>query len=193
MTAPVSALFVIDIQKDLASNAENEIPHAERIRNAGEQILHVARSVPSDPKPIIVFVQHEESPESGPLVKGSKPWELVFKNDPSNTRELLVFKNQRDTFKSNANLAGLLKAKGVQHIIAFGIQSECCVLSTCKGALEAGLRVTLLQGAHSTYNTEGKTALEIEEEVENELKALGASVTSWETAIGQWADTEVLG
>ncbi|KAF9766311.1 hypothetical protein IL306_001302 [Fusarium sp. DS 682] len=193
MTTPMSALFVIDIQKDLASDAKTEIPHAERIRDAGEQILRVARGIPTNPKPIIVFVQHEESPESGPLVKGSKPWELVFKNDPNNARELLVSKNQRDTFKSNPDLIGLLKSKGVQHIVAFGIQSECCVLETCKGALEAGLRVTLLQGAHSTYDTEDKTALEIEEDVENALKALGASVTSWETALGQWASTEVLG
>ncbi|KAL7766032.1 hypothetical protein ACKLNR_003948 [Fusarium oxysporum f. sp. zingiberi] len=193
MSVPVSALFVIDIQKDLASDDKTEIPHAERIRDAGEQILEVARGIAADPKPIIVFVQHEESPESGPLVKGSKPWELVFENDPNNTRELLVSKNQRDTFKSNPDLAGLLRSKGIQHIVAFGIQSECCVLETCKGALEAGFRVTLLQGAHSTYDTKNKQAVQIEEDVENELKVLGASVTPWQTAIGQWANTGVLG
>ncbi|RKK86299.1 Dihydrolipoyllysine-residue succinyltransferase component of 2-oxoglutarate dehydrogenase complex, mitochondrial [Fusarium oxysporum] len=193
MSVPVSALFVIDIQKDLASDDKTEIPHAERIRDAGEQILEVARGIAADPKPIIVFVQHEESPESGPLVKGSKPWELVFENDPNNTRELLVSKNQRDTFKSNLDLAGLLRSKGIQHIVAFGIQSECCVLETCKGALEAGFRVTLLQGAHSTYDTKNKQAVQIEEHVENELKVLGASVTPWQTAIGQWANTGVLG
>ncbi|KAF5534042.1 KGD2-2-oxoglutarate dehydrogenase complex E2 component [Fusarium phyllophilum] len=193
MSVPVSVLFVIDIQKDLAFDDKTEIPHAERIRDAGEQILEVARGIAADPKPIIVFVQHEESPESGPLVKGSKPWELVFENDPNNPRELLVSKNQRDTFKSNPDLAGLLRSKGTQHIVAFGIQSECCVLETCKGALEAGFRVTLLQGAHSTYDTENKQAVQIEQDVENELKALGASVTPWQTAIGQWANTGVLG
>ncbi|TVY76920.1 Dihydrolipoyllysine-residue succinyltransferase component of 2-oxoglutarate dehydrogenase complex [Fusarium oxysporum f. sp. cubense] len=193
MSVPVSALFVIDIQKDLASDDKTKIPHAKRIRDAGEQILEVARGIAADPKPIIVFVQHEESPESGPLVKGSKPWELVFENDPNNTRELLVSKNQRDTFKSNPDLAGLLRSKGIQHIVAFGIQSECCVLETCKGALEAGFRVTLLQGAHSTYDTKNKQAVQIEEHVENELKVLGASVTPWQTAIGQWANTGVLG
>ncbi|KAF5553577.1 KGD2-2-oxoglutarate dehydrogenase complex E2 component [Fusarium mexicanum] len=193
MSVPVSALFVIDIQKDLASDDKAEVPHAERIRDAGEQILEVARGIAADPKPIILFVQHEESPESGSLVKGSKPWELVFENDPNNTRELLVSKVTRDTFKSNPDLAGLLRSKGIQHIVAFGIQSECCVLETCKGALEAGFRVTLLQGAHSTYDTENKQAVQIEQDVENQLKALGASVTPWQTAIGQWANTGVLG
>nr|RBQ95196.1 hypothetical protein FVER53263_12170 [Fusarium verticillioides] len=193
MSVPVSALFVIDIQKDLASDDKTEIPHAERIRDAGEQLLEVTRGIAADPKPIIVFVQHEESPESGPLVKGSKAWELVLENDLNNPRELLVSKNQRDTFKSNPDLAGRLRSKGIQHIVAFGIQSECCVLETCKGALEAGFRVTLLQGAHSTYDTENKQAVQIEQDVENELKALGASVTPWQTAIGQWANTGVLG
>jgi len=67
------------------------------------------------------------------------------------------------------------------------------VLETCKGALEAGFRVTLLQGSNYTDDTKNKQAVQIEEHVENELKVLGASVTPWQTAIGQWANTGVLG
>lgn len=95
MTTPRSALFVIDIQKDLASDPKTQIPHAERIRRAGTDILSAVRGIETNPKPIIVFVQHEESPDSGPLVKGSDPWKLVFENDPSKTNERLVSKNQR--------------------------------------------------------------------------------------------------
>ena len=75
----------------------------------------------------------------------------------------------------------------------FGIQSECCVLETSKGALEAGFSLTLLHGAHSTYDTADRTALEIEHEVESELRALGASVIPWETAIVKWNETGDLG
>jgi nicotinamidase-related amidase len=63
--------------------------------------------------------------------------------------------------------------------VAFGIQSECCVLSTCKGALAAGLKVTLLQGAHSTYDVESRKAEDIEKEVGEELKYKGADVIPW--------------
>ncbi|KAF4947000.1 hypothetical protein FSARC_14066 [Fusarium sarcochroum] len=189
MTIPSSALFVIDIQKDLVGDPKTQIPHAERIRRAGGDILRIARSISTDPKPLLVFVQHEEAPESGPLVRGTEPWQLCFENDPNNARELLVSKNQRDTFKSNPRLADQLRFEGVEHIVAFGIQSECCVVSTCKGALETGFRVTLLQGAHSTYDTKSKTALQIEQEVEDELKALGASIVSWESTIANWRDT----
>ncbi|KAJ4247719.1 hypothetical protein NW762_012927 [Fusarium torreyae] len=189
MTISNIALFVIDIQKDLACDPTTRIPHSERILGAGEDILRIVRNIATNPKPLLVFVQHEEEPESGPLVRGTEPWKLCFENDPNNAREVLVSKNQRDAFKSNSGLADQMRSEGIEHIVAFGIQSECCVVSTCKGALEAGFRVTLLQGAHSTYDTEGKTALEIELEVESELKALGASVVPWEIAVAKWRDT----
>jgi nicotinamidase-related amidase len=95
MTTPRSALFVIDIQKDLVSDPKTQIPHAERICRAGVDILSSVRGIKTNPKPLVVFVQHEESPERGPLVKGTEPWKLFFENDPSNARERLVSKNQR--------------------------------------------------------------------------------------------------
>lgn len=66
-------------------------------------------------------------------------------------------------------------------IVAFGIQSECCVLSTCRGALAEGFKVVLLKGAHSTYNTDKKTAQEIEKEVDDVLLAEGVEIKEWET------------
>ena len=54
------------------------------------------------------------------------------------------------------------------------------MLSTCKGALAAGFKVTLLQGAHSTYDSDSKQVEVIEREVEEELRASGAEVIAWE-------------
>jgi nicotinamidase-related amidase len=71
----------------------------------------------------------------------------------------------------------------VERIVAFGIQSECCVLQTCKGALAAGLQVTLLKGAHSTYDVENKGAEDIEGEVEDELANKGAEVVVWSSTV----------
>ncbi|RMJ17240.1 hypothetical protein CDV36_003049 [Fusarium kuroshium] len=94
MAPPSSALFVIDIQHDLARDPKTEIPHAARIRDAGEVILSAARGI-SRKSPLIVFVQHEEPPEEGPLVKGSEPWKLVFDSQTNNSREILVPKTTR--------------------------------------------------------------------------------------------------
>lgn len=98
--APRSALFVIDIQNDLATDPKTRIPHADRIKISGEAILMAARSVidsyrdnnKTSPS-IIVFVQHEESPEDGELVKGSEAWELVFSPRAGVDEEMLVGKN----------------------------------------------------------------------------------------------------
>lgn len=93
-----TALFVIDIQNDLAADPATQIPHAERVKAVGDQILYAARTAleaqnagPGIPN-MIVFVQHEEKPESGPLVRGSEPWKLVFEPRPDAKEERLVSK-----------------------------------------------------------------------------------------------------
>jgi nicotinamidase-related amidase len=192
-----TALFVIDIQNDLATLPQTRIPHAQRIRDAGTQILaaargyidrHTAANAATPPLLAIVFVQHEEPPESGALVRGSEPWKLVFepRDDAS---EMLVGKTTEDTFESNGDLAERLRSQGVGKIVAFGIQSECCVGQTSKGALKAGFDVTLLQDAHSTYDNGSKTAVEIERAVEEELRAKGAKIVHWEDMVQQWNES----
>lgn len=92
-----TALFVIDIQADLAQDPRTEIPHAARIRDFGTVILSKARIAIDneirrglDTNLSIIIVQHHETPEKGSLVKGSKSWELVFK--PRNETERVVEK-----------------------------------------------------------------------------------------------------
>lgn len=85
-----------------------------------------------------------------------------------------------DTFISNPHLADELRAKGVGRIVTFGIQSECCVLSTSQGALNESFEVLLLSGAHSTYDAEGKKAELIEREVEAMLSNEGARIMEWQ-------------
>ncbi|KAF3045388.1 hypothetical protein E8E11_005951 [Didymella keratinophila] len=180
-----TALFVIDIQHALASSPSTRVPHATRIIDAGTQILNDARSIISgsltrgEPAFLdIIVVQHSESPSEGPLQKDSTEWELVFPplglDWTSHTgSERLVSKDVRDTFESNPSLAAELKERDVGTIVAFGVQSECCVLSTCRGGLAAGFEVVLLRGAHSTYDTGTQTALEIERGVEDLLEKEG--------------------
>lgn len=87
-----------------------------------------------------------------------------------------------DTFQSNPQLADDLRAQGVEQIVAFGLCSQMCVLSTCQGALAAGFKVLLLQGAHSTYDEDGQKAEEIEQDVEKTLRREGVEVIPW----NQW-------
>jgi nicotinamidase-related amidase len=91
-----TALFVIDIQNSLA-NSTTEIPHASRIRQAAETILKTVRGRSSpESRPDRFIVQHEESPESGDLVRGTESWELVF--SPRGDDERLLSKHTRTPY-----------------------------------------------------------------------------------------------
>jgi nicotinamidase-related amidase len=99
-----AALFVIDIQVNLAQNPTTEIPYAARIREAGTTILQRARQAIDSsikrgraPDLEIVFVQHKEVEEKGPLVKGSRAWELVFQPRVDDRWEKLVEKDVRES------------------------------------------------------------------------------------------------
>jgi len=95
-----TVLLVIDIQAELAQDPKTEIPHARRIREAGNAILAKARAAieraranRQRPSLDIVIVQHEEKPEVGTLVRGSKPWELVFTPREGDNAEWLISKH----------------------------------------------------------------------------------------------------
>lgn len=97
-----SALFVIDIQRELAQDPKTQIPHADRIRSAGEKILSAARGIVDEYRTtqrqspsIIVFVQHEEEPDEGTLVRDTEPWRLVFEPRDGVQEERLVAKTKR--------------------------------------------------------------------------------------------------
>ena len=84
---PKTALFVIDIQNEMAGEGfSTAIPHAERIRATGAEILNRARNAVDiahkenqSPPLELVFVQHEELPETeGELIRDTEPWKLVF-------------------------------------------------------------------------------------------------------------------
>lgn len=100
---PRSALFVVDIQRDLALDPKTRIPHAERIRSAGDKILVAAREIidsyrnkAQESPSIIVFVQHEEKPEQGTLVRDTEPWKLLFEPREDVKEEILVGKTTRE-------------------------------------------------------------------------------------------------
>lgn len=79
-----------------------------------------------------------------------------------------------------------MKAQDISEIVTFGMQSEHCFVSTSRGALKAGFKVLLLQGAHSTYDEGFKPATEIEKDIEQALKKDGAEVIPWEDAVASW-------
>jgi len=97
-----TALFIIDIQHDLATDLATRIPHAARLLDAADRViastrrqldtLRAASPPQSASRPLLVFVQHSEDPSSGPLVEGSEAWRLVFNPREGDEDEVLVGK-----------------------------------------------------------------------------------------------------
>jgi len=88
-------------------------------------------------------------------------------------------------FESNPDLAASLRAQGVKHLVFVGLQTDFCVRASILGAIASGFdatNITLLQGAHSTYNdaSTGKSYLQVKEDVEKQLSDLGVGLMSWQ-------------
>ena len=107
-----TALFVIDIQKEMAAIEATRIPHADRIVDAGGKILAAARRVldagpgANDAAAVIVVVQHEEPPESGGLVRGTEAWEVVFPIREDAPKEYLVPKTTGESNSTTSHPMG---------------------------------------------------------------------------------------
>ncbi|KAJ5918793.1 hypothetical protein N7454_009937 [Penicillium verhagenii] len=101
---------------------------------------------------------------------------------------LIVFVQHEESPGSNPDLAQRLRDRNITEVVTFGLQSDACVEATTLGALAAGFDVTVLSGAHSTYDSDGKTAVEIEREIELRLSTRGAHIAPWEEEITAWAD-----
>jgi nicotinamidase-related amidase len=97
-----TAIFIVDIQADLATIEETRMPHAARVISAAKSVLERARAridmacdKGETPPLELVFVQHHEDPSSGALVKDTDPWKLVLPPREGNKYERLVEKDVR--------------------------------------------------------------------------------------------------
>ena len=72
----------------------------------------------------------------------------------------MVQKRHPDAFQ-DTNLQRELESRGIERLIVTGIQTEYCVDTTCRRAYSLGYGVTLVEDAHSTWDTDLLTAPQI--------------------------------
>ncbi len=54
-----------------------------------------------------------------------------------------------------------LAARGIAKLVVAGIQTECCVDTTCRRASSLGYQTTLVRDAHSTWDSRTLSAAQI--------------------------------
>jgi streptothricin hydrolase len=160
------ALMLIDVQRNMLE-PPTPVPSAASIREALQDLLLRARRAGA----FVVHVQND-GPPGEPDEPGTDGWQLVF---PVSAGELIVRKDQSDTFAANPALAKDLADKKITDVVIAGMQSNYCVAESSRGALKQGLQVILASGAHATYD-ENEPASAISAQIERELAAEGVMV-----------------
>ena len=154
-SAPKAPIIIIDLQTGMFDGVVEPPLHdafalASRVRAVLEWARRTRRKV--------AFVRHD-GPAGDPLAPGAPGWPVWPALGQSHD-EPTFSKNVSNAF-SNPAFAHWLAEQGGDEVVLLGAQSEHCVAATVKGALDAGLRVTVISDAHSTWDWAGETAGEI--------------------------------
>lgn len=156
-------LLLIDVQRNMLEPPQ-PVPGAAGVTAAIADLLAGARSAGA----AVIHVRNNGGSDD-PDAPGTRGWELVHDALPG---EALLDKRVADAFEDTA-LGTLLPPRA--ELVVAGLQSEFCIRATSLGALEHGHGVSLVRGAHATYDGE-RPAREISLEVERELAAAGARI-----------------
>ncbi|MFX1517847.1 MAG: isochorismatase family protein, partial [Promethearchaeota archaeon] len=75
-------------------------------------------------------------------------------------RDLVIQKSTPDAFH-DTSLKSELGSREIKEIIITGLQTEYCIDTTCRRAFSLNFEVTLVEDAHSTWDSDLLTAKQI--------------------------------
>ncbi|MCG8452398.1 MAG: isochorismatase family protein [Spirochaetales bacterium] len=144
------ALLVVDMQK-----AYDEGLSALSMASAVEYIDEVLNTFREKSAPII-WIQDED--EDDGVVQGSEGFELIDSLKPQDG-EFFVVKHHGNAFHET-NLSKILSHQGVDTVFITGFCAEFCVLSTYRGAQDAGFSPYLVKNACASGRDSNLRAVE---------------------------------
>jgi nicotinamidase-related amidase len=174
-TAP---LIVIDLQTGMFDGrVEPPIHDSASIASRVRRLLEWARRA----KRPIAFIRHD-GPEGDPLAPGQPGWP-VWPGLGQSAGEPTFSKQVSDAF-SNPELGKWIADKGADEVVLVGAQTDHCVAGTIQGAIDAGLRVTVVSDAHSTLDMPQESASVIIARHNAEFAKAGANVVTTQMLTG---------
>ena len=148
------ALVVIDVQKIMFSIPNFQPYDGEAVVNRIAGLIAAARASGTP----IFFVQHHALDEKA-MQPGAPGFAFVDKLTPGPGDDVTV-KHKSSAFHGT-DFDAKLKARGIDHLVITGMQSEYCVNSAIRGAYERDYKITLVSDAHSTGDTRVAKAKDI--------------------------------
>ncbi len=148
-----TALMIIDVQLGMFDESDPVYKGSELLATLGTLIGQArASGVP------VIYIQHDGG-ENHPLRPDKPGWPIHPAVAPTQG-DVVVRKRHPDSFQETT-LQHELETRGIKRLIVAGIQTEYCVDTTCRRAYSLGYDVTLVQDAHSTWDTQHLRAPQI--------------------------------
>lgn len=105
---------------------------------------------------------------------GSHGWNIHPSLNPKKD-EVVIDKYEPSAFK-DTNLLSILKQNRISDLIIAGMQTEVCINSTVRKAVEFGFNVILVKDGHSTFDSDEMKAIKIIEKFNEDLSNIAKIV-----------------
>ncbi len=138
-----TAFVIIDMQVDLLASAY-------RSKEVLTNIATLLEKARANQTPVI-YVQHD-GPHGDGLEAGTPGWQIHPAIAPK-PDEPIIHKRSSDSFHKTT-LQQELAARGIQHLVIAGGQTDFCVDTTVRRATTCNYDVTLVSDAHTTSDNE---------------------------------------
>ncbi|MDE0581673.1 isochorismatase family protein [Planococcus sp. A6] len=138
----MKALLVIDVQTGLVEKGDfqKELSLIERTIKEFQ--------INGDP---VIFMKHLDEEEQSPLFRNSKGSDLHVSLQKYAKH---IIEKQTPSSFFNTNLSSKLEDFGVSHIFISGFNTEYCCMFTAIAAFDRGYKVTFLEDATATVNSD---------------------------------------
>jgi nicotinamidase-related amidase len=142
-----TALLIIDVQSAFFDkNYDVYVYRGEEFLSTIKDLILRARAAEVP----VIYIQHDGD-KGTPFETGKPGWPIHPAIEPQN-RELVIHKRTPDSFY-NTTLQAELESRGIRKLIIAGIQSDWCVDTTVRRAYSLEYDVTVIEDAHTTYDT----------------------------------------
>ncbi|HEX2559804.1 cysteine hydrolase family protein [Phenylobacterium sp.] len=159
----MDALVVIDVQQGMWAFPEYPPHDGEGMVGRICGLIDRARAAGAP----VFFVQHEGGP--GEALEPGKPGFALHADLRPRPDEPVIAKRQCSAFL-DTDLDARLKSAGADRLVICGMQTEFCVDTAVRGAVERGYKVTLVADGHSTGDTRVLKAADIIRHHNNTLR-----------------------
>jgi nicotinamidase-related amidase len=138
------ALVIIDVQKGMWAAGFAPYDDAGVLERIGNLITK-ARAAGAP----VMYVQHHGKDEPNHPFKPGLPGYPFHDAIAPQAGDDVTVKTKSSAFH-HTDFDAKLKARGIDHLVITGMQSEFCVNSAVRGAYERDYKITLVSDAHST-------------------------------------------